>query len=408
MTTTAKKKTRPVPQADVKPKATPTSAPANVREKRVLVLQGGGALGAYQGGAFQALSTAGNAPDWVAGISIGAINAALIAGNLPERRVERLAQFWDRVSSGLMGLPFGIDDASRRAFNEASSALVASMGVPGFFKPRFPPAMFAQAGTPEATSIYDTSLLRDTLLELVDFDVLNNGSVRLSVGAVQVRTGNMKYFDTAHQKIGPEHIMASGALPPGFPSIEIDGEAYWDGGIVSNTPLQYVLDGSGPPRDNMCVFQIDLFSASGSLPQTLMDIPRREQDIRFSSRTRMNTDVFTELQTLRRAVQRLEANVPESVKNSLDWKLLAEIGCDAAITIVHLIHRKADTTTTQASDYDFSRFTRNERWNDGIADVEQTLAHPAWRDRKPPQQGVTVLDLTRPEKHKAEKPSEHR
>ncbi len=376
----------------------PSGDPVRTREKRVLVLQGGGALGSYQGGAYQALAAAGQTPDWVAGISIGAINAALIAGNPPDLRVERLHQFWDRVSSGLMGLPLGVDDSSRRLFNEASSAFVASMGVPGFFAPRFPPAMFAQPGTPEAASIYDTDPLRDTLLELVDFDVLNSGAVRLSVGAVQVRTGNMKYFDTAIQKIGPEHIMASGALPPGFPSVDIDGEAYWDGGIVSNTPLQYVLDGNGPPRDNMCIFQLDLFSATGSLPQTLLDIPRREQDIRFSSRTRLNTDVFTELQTLRRAVQRLEGQLPETVKDSLDWKLLAKVGCDAAITIVHLIHRKAEQTTTQSSDYEFSRFTRNERWNDGVRDVEKTLLHPAWVNRKEPEHGVTVLDLTRTEK----------
>lgn len=397
--------------ATTKPRSTASSAskstksdgaPVQPTEKRVLVLQGGGALGAYQGGAYQALAAAGETPDWVAGISIGAVNAALIAGNPPHRRVERLNQFWDRVSSGLMGLPLGFDDNSRRLFNETSSAFVASMGVPGFFSPRFPPPMFAQPGTPEAVSIYDTAPLRETLLELVDFDVLNNGAVRLSVGAVQVRTGNMKYFDTISQKIGPEHIMASGALPPGFPSVEINGEPYWDGGIVSNTPLQYVLDGSGPPRDNMCVFQIDLFSASGSLPQTLMDIPRREQDIRFSSRTRLNTDAFMEMQTLRRAIQRLESRLPETIKDSLDWKLLAKLGCDAAITIVQLIHRKAEYTTTQSSDYEFSRFTRNERWNDGIADVEKTLTHPTWLTRKAPEHGVTVLDLTRPEKPNAE------
>ena len=203
----------------IKPAPRANGVAATLREKRVLVLQGGGALGAYQGGAYAALAAAGEIPDWVAGVSIGAINAALIAGNPPDCRVERLTQFWDRVSSGLMGLPLGIDDSSRRLFNDASSAFVASLGVPGFFSPRFPPALFAMPGTPEAVSLYDTTPLRETLLELVDFDVLNSGAVRLSVGAVQVRTGNLKYFDTTTHKIGPEHIMASGALPPGFPPV---------------------------------------------------------------------------------------------------------------------------------------------------------------------------------------------
>ncbi len=202
-------------------------------EKTVLVLQGGGALGAYQAGAYEALAEAGEMPRWVAGVSIGAINSAIIAGNPPERRVERLRAFWDGVSSWLPGRPLSNDDNSRRAFNETSAALAALSGVPGFFSPRVPPAVLSPQGTSEAISIYDTAPLRDTLLELVDFDFLNSGVVRLSVGAVQVLTGNLQYFDTNNQKIGPDHVMASGALPPGFPPIEIDGEPYWDGGLVS-------------------------------------------------------------------------------------------------------------------------------------------------------------------------------
>jgi NTE family protein len=267
-------------------------------EKAVLVLQGGGALGAYQAGAYEALCAANYAPQWVAGISIGAINSAIIAGNPPDLRVKRLRRFWELVSSRLTCPPLTNDGTSRKVFNEASAALVASMGVPGFFEPRFPPAVVMPPGTLEAISIYDTSALRATLLELVDFDLLNSGAVRCSVGAVQVRTGNMKYFDTAYERLSPEHIMASGALPPGFPPVMIDGEPYWDGGLVSNTPLQYVLDGSGP-REDMCVFQIDLFSARGLMPETLLDVAQREKDIRYSSRTRLNTDIFRELQTVR-------------------------------------------------------------------------------------------------------------
>ena len=222
---------------------------AYCEDRKILVLQGGGALGAYQAGAYEELVQAGHLPSWVAGISIGAVNAAIIAGNAPQQRVPRLRQFWELVSSRLIAWPLGYDDSSRRFFNEASAALVAAGGVPGFFEPRIPPAVFMPQGTPEAISIYDTSPLRGTLLELVDFDLLNSGPVRLSIGAVQVRTGNMKYFDTTSHTIGPEHIMASGALPPGFPPIEIDGEPYWDGGLVSNAPLQHVLERCGPREE---------------------------------------------------------------------------------------------------------------------------------------------------------------
>ena len=249
------------------------------------------------------------------------------------------------------------------------------------------------AGTVEAISYYDTAPLRATLLELVDFDLLNSGAIRLSIGAVQVKSANMKYFDTSTQKIAPEHIMASGALPPGFPPIEIDGEAYWDGGLVSNTPLQYVLDGGGP-REDMCVFQLDLFSAKGPMPQMLFDIAQREKEIRYSSRTRLNTDVFRELQVMRRAVRRLKAKLPGELHDNLDWRLLHSFSCDAAITIVQLIHRRA-AFATQSNDYDFSRYTVEEHWRAGRADVEQTLSNPAWENRTRPTDGVTVLDLTR-------------
>jgi NTE family protein len=330
----------------------------------------------------------------VAGISIGAINCAIIAGNPPDRRVARLREFWDLVSSRLTAPPLARDETSRKIFNETSAALVASTGAPGFFGPRFPPAFLMPPGSVEAISMYDTSPLRETLLALVDFDLLNSGSVRLSVGAVQVRTGNMKYFDTREGRVGPEHIMASGALPPGFPPITIDGEAYWDGGLVSNTPLQYVLDGCGGPRQDMLVFQIDLFSAKGPMPATLFDVAQREKDIRYSSRTRLNTDVFREMQAVRRALRRLDADLPDDIKNRLDWHLLSSIGCDAAITIVQLIHRRA-VYSTQSNDYEFSRFTVDEHWRAGIDDVIKTLADPAWKTRKRPEEGVTVLDFTR-------------
>ena len=279
------------------------------KEKNVLVLQGGGALGAYQAGAYEAMAAAGHVPEWIAGMSIGAINGAIIAGNPPERRVARLREFWERVSSLLTATPFLNDDNSRKVFGEASAAFVATTGVPGFFEPRFPPAVFMPRGSPSATSVYDTAPLLGTLHELVDFDLLNSGAVRLSVGAVNVRTANLKFFDTAEQEVRAEHIMASAALPPGFPPVVIDEEPYWDGALVSNTPLHHVLEGDGP-RADMCIFQLDLFSAEGPVPESVFDIAQREKEIRYSSRTRLNTDISRDLQEMRRAIRRLRAPHP--------------------------------------------------------------------------------------------------
>ena len=366
---------------------------ARPEEKIVLVLQGGGALGAYQAGAYETLCEAGEIPTWVAGTSIGAVNGAIVAGNPPERRVQRLREFWERVSSRLLAWPLSNDDNSRRIFNETSAVLVAAGGAPGFFEPRIPPAVLMPQGTPEAISLYDTEPLRATLEELVDFDLLNSGAVRLSVGAVQVLSGNMKYFDTERMRIGPEHIMASGALPPGFPPIEIDGEPYWDGGLVSNTPLEFVLERTGP-RDDMVIFQIDLFSAKGCMPENLFDIGQREKEIRYSSRTRLNTDIFREMQTIRRAIRHLRGKVPPELCDNPDWEFLDSVSCDAAVTIVLLIHRRA-AYWTQSNDYEFSRYSMEEHWLSGRADVERSLNDPAWKNRTRPEEGVQVLDLTR-------------
>ncbi|MEN3976847.1 patatin-like phospholipase family protein [Emcibacter sp. SYSU 3D8] len=361
-------------------------------EKTVLVLQGGGALGAYQAGVFEKLAESGCAPAWLAGISIGAINAALIAGNPPERRVERLKTFWDMASSQLLAEPVAPGVKARTIFNDAAAAWAALFGLPGFFKPRFPPFAVYPAGAPEALSVYDTAPLRATLEKLVDFDLLNAGEMRLSVGAVNVRTANFAYFDTARQRIGPEHIMASGALPPGFPPVEIEGELYWDGGLVSNTPLEYVLEHD--LREDMLIFQVDLFSATGPIPETLLDAAEREKDIRYSSRTRLNTDVATSRQEFRRAAHRLLAKLPPPLRDDPDARLLSDLSCDAAITIVHLINRRKNYFT-RSKDVDFSRFTVEENWRAGADDVCRTFNNPAWHERSKPKQGVTVLDLTR-------------
>lgn len=364
---------------------------SNEPESRALVFQGGGALGAYQAGVYEALHEGGQSPGWVAGISIGAINAGIIAGNEPENRVTRLREFWNGISSQLLARPPLDGEQPREWFNDASATFAAMFGLPGFFTPRFPPAMFAPPGAAAALSVYDTGALEDTLTRLIDFDLLNSGQVRLSVGAVNIRTGNFCYFDTAKERLNPRHIMASGALPPGFPPIEIDGENYWDGGIVSNTPLQYVLD--HPAECDMLVFQIDLFSARGLMPRTLAEVAEREKDIRFSSRTRLNTDMMRFQQNAANAARRLAAKLPAEFAGDPDLKALAAVGPAGAVTIVHFIYRRKNYET-QSKDYEFSRHSVEEHWAAGVQDVRISLKHPVWCARSRSNDAVRVFDLT--------------
>src|SRR5689334_17982342 len=367
-------------------------------EQCILVLQGGGALGAYQGGVYETLAGAGLAPTWLAGISIGAINAALIAGNAPERRLDRLREFWEGVST----LPFGVVPpqlpeklstigGTRDVVNETNATIAMLFGVAGFFQPRVPPAPFQPPGTLAAISYYDTEPLRRTLERLVDFDRINSGAVRLSVGAVNVRTGNFLYFDSSERTIDVRHVMASAALPPGFPPVEVDGEFYWDGGLVSNTPLQHVLD--QPGSDRRLVFQVDLFAARGEMPGTIAEVAEREKDIRYSSRTRLNTTVELKRQALLQAAQRLVAKLPAQLREDADAKALARVPAESAVTVVHLIYRSKHYET-QSKDYEFSRASMLEHWSAGIADTTQTPVDPRWRERKPPASGVEIFDLT--------------
>jgi len=359
--------------------------------QRVLVLQGGGALGSYQAGAFQALCHSDFEPEWVAGISIGAVNAAIIAGNPAEKRVDRLKEFWQMVSAPVPWNPVLKGDRSRTAFNETSAAIIATFGVPGFFTPRIPPAPLWPHGSPQSQSYYDTSPLKKTLERLVDFDRINDLKCRLSVGAVSVTTGNFRYFDNLEfcrqgKRIGPEHIMASGALPPGFPSIVIDGEHYWDGGISSNTPLDYVLD-METTRD-LLIFQVDLFSARGPLPETLLEAAEREKDIRFSSRTRMNTDKNRQIHNARRAVRDLISKLPDELKNDPSAKFLTEAAKENTVTVVHLIY-KSKNYETSSKDYDFSHVAMTEHWEAGVRDVHLSMRHKEWLER--PQSGETMV-----------------
>jgi len=250
-------------------------------DRVALVLQGGGALGAYQAGVYQALHEANIEPDWVCGVSIGAINSAIIAGNRPDRRLERLHAFWDRITNRKIWHYTPDGDIYRQARNFASAFMTSAFGQPGFFAPHRVNPWFSPVGARTATSYYDTAPLRETLLELVDFDLINEKKNRFAVGAVNILSGNFIYFDNAHDEIVPEHVMASGALPPALPMVRVGTDHFWGDGIVSNTPLQHLLDQDDDL--NSLVFQVDLFSARGVLPCSIRDVMARHKDIMYSS-----------------------------------------------------------------------------------------------------------------------------
>jgi NTE family protein len=364
-------------------------------ERIALLLQGGGALGAYQAGVYATLFEANIHPDWVAGISIGSLNAALIAGNPPEKRVARLREFWETITAApLLPLIRGLEirgDYLHSLVNQFRAFNILLGGAPNFFKPRALPPFLHAPGTPEAVSYYDTTPLRATLERLVDFDRINSGAMRLSVGATNVATGNFAYFDTTTHQIKPEHIMASGALPPGFPPVEIEGEFYWDGGIVSNTPLQWVLDSH--PRADTLAFQVDLWNARGELPRDLNEVDLRTKEIRYSSRTRLGTDEFQKAQRLRRAVHHLLKQLPEDRRNDPEWKLLESEADEKVYNVVHLIYR-ANAYEGGCKDYEFSRQTMVEHWKAGCNDTIRTLRHPEVLQRPTNDEGFSAFDLS--------------
>jgi NTE family protein len=359
-----------------------------------LVLQGGGALGAYQAGAYATLAEGGYEPDWIAGISIGAINGAIIAGNPPERRAERLRGFWEIITDGVAAKCHLGGDFVRGLFNEWSALASIASGVRGFYRPRVPPPWLQPWGTDGALSLYDTTPLRQTLKQFVDFDLLNAGHPRLSVGAANIRKGNSVYFDTRERRLGPEHIMASAALPPGFPPVEIEGEHYWDGGVVSNTPLQYLLDAEHDT--SLLVFQVDLFSARGSLPRNMFEVYERHKDILYSSRTRLNTDAARGAQELRRAIGRLLDKLPARLRDDADVRFIGRTCASSAyMNVVHLIYREK-YYETQAKDYEFSRVSMEEHWQAGVNDTRRTLRHQdLWLSPPEDLAGVRTFDITR-------------
>jgi NTE family protein len=364
-------------------------------ERIALILQGGGALGAYQGGVYQALAEANLHPDWVAGISIGAINSALIAGNPPQKRVERLREFWETVSAPPFGMPYiaaleGRDEFTHGVINQVRSWGALVGGAPGFFQPRVPPPFLYPNGAPEALSYYDVAPLRATLERLVDFDLINTDAMRFSVGAVNVRTGNFVYFDSTTHQIGPAHVMASGSLPPGFPPTEIEGEHYWDGGLVSNTPLDWVLD-SRPGQDTLA-FQIDLWSARGEFPRNLIEAESRQKEIRYSSRTRLASNQFKKKQIIRRAAHRLLAKMPTELLQTPEAEMLALEADEKVYNLVQLIYH-AKNYEGNSKDYEFSRRTMEEHWKSGYNDAVRTLRHPEVLQRPQGMDGVFTFDL---------------
>jgi NTE family protein len=363
-------------------------------EQTVLLLQGGGALGSYQAGVYQALAEANLHPDWVAGISIGAVNSALIAGNPPEKRVERLREFWEAVSTSPLGLPYFPSlvipgDSTHSLLNQTRALGILLFGAPNFFAPRLPPPMPWDDNRADAISFYDVAPLKATLERLVDFDRINGGDTRLSVGAVNVRTGNFIYFDTTTHRITPQHIIASGSLPPGFPATEIDGEYYWDGGIVSNTPMQWVLD-SRPRRDTLA-FQVDLWAAQGELPRNLADADVRQKEIRFSSRSRAATDLYKYTQKLRIAFTTLLERLPDELRDLPEVAMLAAEANDKVCNIVNLIYR-AKTYEGSAKDYEFSRRTMEEHWLAGYRDTVNSLSHREIFEPPDRLEGVRTFD----------------
>ncbi|ARP97392.1 patatin-like phospholipase family protein [Bordetella genomosp. 13] len=372
-----------------------------------LVLQGGGALGAYQAGVYEGLHEAGIRPNWVSGISIGSINAAIIAGSPQDERVERLRGFWESICrpTGFAGLPWGWGDSLEDLFDglpfgygsapvngQLAAVRALTQGQPGFFTPRFPPPYVLRDAGAASTSYYDTTPLIATLRTYVDFDLLNRGAVRASFGAVNVRTGNFAYFDSTRQPLGPEHIMASGALPPGFPAVEVDGEFFWDGGLVSNTPLSEVLS-VHPMRDTLA-FQVDLWPARGVVPSDMLEVGQRQKDILYSSRTRRVTDNYRRILKLRRGLQKLLEQLPEAERRSPDLADIRAEACTSLVNVVNLIYQ-AKQYERESKDYEFSTEAMREHWRAGLDDIRRTLAQPHVLNKPSTESGFVSHDVHR-------------
>ena len=351
----------------------------------VLVLQGGGALGSYQAGVYQALHEARIEPDWIVGTSVGAINASLIVGNAPQDRLARLNEFWNRMQRtsqwDLRGVLPGFGD-------KWSYWTTLTHGIPGFFTPN--PLAHAGDGYPlgpDRAGYYSTAPLQATLSELVDFDLINRGSPRLTVGAAHVRTSQMTYFDSRHCKLDVKHIMASGALPPAFPAVRVDGELYWDGGILSNTPTEVVLDDN--PRKDSLIFTVHLWNPVGDEPNTMADVLNRQKDVQYSSRIASQITRHQQTHRLRHVINELAARLPESERDRPEMKELMSYGCQTRMHVVQLLAPQL-SRENHTKDVDFSPTGIRQRWDAGYAHTRAVLAREPWVSQFDPLSGVIL------------------
>jgi NTE family protein len=374
----------------------PSAAPLNTRKrvpsKRtvlpgqvVLVLQGGGALGAYQAGVYQALHESDIAPNWVIGTSIGAINGALIAGNRPEHRLSRLHDFWHRVEKAPAIAAPGLPPAAQSLFSNVDTVL---SGVAGFFAPNAQAWLGANARVGvEAASWYSTAPLHASLSALIDLDVLADPATRLTVGAVNVRTGRMRYFDSRDERLGLDHVMASGALPPAFPAIRIDDEPYWDGGIYSNTPIEAVLDDR--PRHDAVIFAVNVWRPDGEEPQSIWEVMGRQKEIQYASRADSHIARQQQIHHLRHVIRELALQVPVRQRESAAIKELASWGCGTVMHVIPLLASRLDHED-QTKDIDFSPASVRARWQAGLEDTLQVIGRAPWSAAVDPIEGVIV------------------
>lgn len=377
---------------------------ASKYETTALVLQGGGALGAYQAGVYEGLCEGGIDISFLAGISIGALNTAIIAGNAPKDRVAKLHEFWNTICQPYLGVPvnplleqsmFRLNDLARETLNTLHAGSAMFIGQKGFFRPRIPPAVLLTTSNPATASHYDIQPLKATLERLCDFDRINQGGMHVTVGAVNVRTGNFAYFDNHRTRLRAEHFMASGALPPAFPAVEIDGEYYWDGGLVSNTPLAQIL--AARPECDTLVFQVDLWSARGPVPHNIGEVSDRTQEIRYSSRTRMVTEQMRARRKMQRMLSEVLKKVPAKIRAEDPLcQRAAQSASSKRYNIIHLIYR--DKPYEQHyRDFQFGPTIMHDHWSSGLQDIRNTLAHKEYLAMPDNAEGFVTHDVHRDE-----------
>lgn len=372
-----------------KPKIDKAALDKSVLGQVVLVFQGGGALGAYQAGVYQALQEAGVEPDWVIGTSIGAINAALIAGSPPAERLERMREFWKRMThSRAVQFAGMIPGAGQLAAN----ALTVAGGLDAFFRPN--PWAFLGMQTPlgsELAGYYSTEPLERTLGELLDPKLLNAGRPRLTVGAANVQTGEMRYFDSREDVLTVRHVMASGALPPAFPAVRIDGELYWDGGILSNTPVEAVFDDN--PRRSGVVFAVHMWSPSGPEPDSIWSVLSRQKDLQYSSRAITHIARQKQIHKLRHVIAELTRRLPPEALATNEVGALAAYGCRTQMHVIRLLAPPL-AGEDHSKDIDFSPGGIRSRWEAGYADTARVLARSPWTHCVDPMDGIILHEAT--------------